>query len=197
MVLFIGNITLQNVFLDSFEEGVDRYSATGKSICLLDDVNINTLRAQICNCAQQFLDYLQSYALFPTTDKPKRVYKNSATIMDNIFINTFCEYFASGNIVSNVADHFSQFCTFQSSIETTQSIKITIHDYSKYSEQRFLHDLSQFHWESLLSWSDVDKLVLPSYNKLNKQINKQPHIIQMQNETNVKIMDYQRNYKIY
>ena len=78
--------------------------------------------------------------------------------MDNIFTNTFCEYFASGNIVSDVADHFSQFCIFQSSIEPTQPVKIIIQNYGKYSEQRFLRDLSQIHWESLLSGSDVDKL---------------------------------------
>ena len=158
-MLLIGNIILRNVFLDSFEEGVNRYSATGKSICLLDDVNINTLRAQTCNCAQQFLDYLQSYSLFPITDKPKRVY-NSETIMDNIFTNTFCEYLDSRNIVSNVAHHFSQFCTFQSSIETTQPIKIIIRNYAKYSEQRFLQDLSQLlFFTSLLSGSNVYKLL--------------------------------------
>lgn len=82
-MLFIGNIILRNVFLDSFEEGVDRYSATGKSICLLGDLNINTLRAQTCNCTQPFLDCLQSYSLFATIDKPKRVYNNSTTLTDN------------------------------------------------------------------------------------------------------------------
>ena len=58
-------------FLDCFEEAVDRYSATGKPICLLGDININILRAQTCNYAQQFFDCLQSYALLPTIDKPK------------------------------------------------------------------------------------------------------------------------------
>ena len=77
-------------FLDYFEETVDRYSATGKPICLLGDVNIN-IRAQTCNYAQQFLDCLQSYALLPTIDKPTRVYNNSATLIDNIFTNRFCE----------------------------------------------------------------------------------------------------------
>ena len=69
-------------FLDCFEKGVDRYSATGKPIWLLGDVNINTRRAQTCNCAQQFLNCLRSYALLPTTDKPKRVY-NSATLIQS------------------------------------------------------------------------------------------------------------------
>ena len=36
-------------FIDYFEEAVDRYSATGKPICLLGDVNINIFRAHTCN----------------------------------------------------------------------------------------------------------------------------------------------------
>ena len=87
-------------FLDYFEEAVNRYSVTGKPICLLGDVNINILRAQTCGYAQQFLDCLQSYAFLPTADKPTREYNNSATLIDNIFTNMFSEYFASGNIVS-------------------------------------------------------------------------------------------------
>ena len=148
--------------LDYFEETVDRYSATGKPICLFGYVNINILRAQSCSYAQQFLDCLQSYALLPTIDKPTRVYNNPATLIDNIFTKMFSEYFASGNIVSDITDHFSQFCIFQSSIVTTQPVKITIRDYSKYFEQRFLQDLSHLHWESLLSGSDVDSYSLLS-----------------------------------
>ena len=51
-------------------------------------MSVNPLRAQTCNCAQHFLDCLQSYSLFPTIDKPKRVYNYSTTLMDNIFTNT-------------------------------------------------------------------------------------------------------------
>ena len=100
------------------------------------------------------------------------MHNNSATLMDNIFKNKFGEYFASENIASDVTDHFSQFCIFQSSIKNTQPVKISIQNYAKYSEQRFLRDLSLLHWESVLSGSDVDKLFPTSYNKLNKIINK-------------------------
>ena len=44
-MLFIGNLILQNDFLDYYEEAVNRYSATGKPICLLGGVNINIFRA--------------------------------------------------------------------------------------------------------------------------------------------------------
>ena len=74
VMLFISNIILRNDFLHYFEEGVDRYCATGKPICLLGDVNINILHAQTCNYGQQLLDFLQSYSLLPTIDKPTRLY---------------------------------------------------------------------------------------------------------------------------
>ena len=58
-MLFIGNIILRNVSLDYFEEGVDPYSATGKPICLLGDVNTNTLRAQTCNFAHRAMPFFR------------------------------------------------------------------------------------------------------------------------------------------
>ena len=55
VMLFISNIILRNDFLHYFEEGVDRYCATGKPICLLGDVNINILRAQLVIVLNNFL----------------------------------------------------------------------------------------------------------------------------------------------
>ena len=84
----------------------------------------------------------------PIRHKFLRVCTNSTTLIDNIFTNKFSEYFACGNIVSDITDHFSQFCIFQSFIVTSQPAKITIPDYSKFSEQRYLQVLSQLHCES-------------------------------------------------
>ena len=42
-------------FLDYFWESIDHYSATGKPVYLLGDVNVNILRSQTCNYAQQLL----------------------------------------------------------------------------------------------------------------------------------------------
>jgi len=56
---------------------------------------------------------LQSFSLIPTIDKPTRVYKNTATLSDNILVNKLDAEIYSGNIVSDVSDHYSQFCIFQ------------------------------------------------------------------------------------
>jgi hypothetical protein len=44
---------------------------------------------------------MQSYGFSPTIDKPTRVYKDSATLIDNILINETNGSVQSGNIVSN------------------------------------------------------------------------------------------------
>ena len=74
-------------FLDYFKESIAHYSASSKPVYLLGDVNINILRSQTCSYAQQVLNCLQSYALLPTIDKPTRVYKDSASLIDNILLN--------------------------------------------------------------------------------------------------------------
>ncbi|CAB3996990.1 RNA-directed DNA polymerase from mobile element jockey-like, partial [Paramuricea clavata] len=55
----------------------------------MGDFNINLLASDTCKDAQNFLFSLQSLGLMPTIDKPTRIYKNSATLIDNIFINNF------------------------------------------------------------------------------------------------------------
>ena len=79
----------------------------------MGDFNIDLLKAQSCQYSKNFLLTLQSYALIPTIDKPTRIYNNSATLIDNIFVNNIENPILSGNIVSDVSDHFSQFCIIQ------------------------------------------------------------------------------------
>ena len=158
-------------FLDYFEDALVRFSATGKPIYVLGDININILRAKTCKYSQKFLSCLQSFALMPTIDKPTRVYSNSATLIDNIFTNKLDDYFASGNIVSDITDHFSQFLILQSLVLPVQPKKIILRDFSRFSEKTFLQEMSQIDWAMLLV-GDINKIFSTFYNKLNKITNK-------------------------
>ena len=86
----------------------------------MGDFNIDLLKSQVCHFAQNFLLTLQSYTFTPTIDKPTRIHRNSATLIDNIFVNNIENSFLSGNILSDISDHFSQFCIIQSVIESEQ-----------------------------------------------------------------------------
>ena len=61
-----------------------------------------------------------------------RIYRTSATLIDNIFVNNSDQLLASGNIISNVSDHFLQFCITTSVKGKLQQVKnkknVTIQD---------------------------------------------------------------------
>ena len=51
------------------------------------DFNIDLLKYETCSYTQILLQTMQSFPMFPVVDKPTRVCGNSATLIDNIFIN--------------------------------------------------------------------------------------------------------------
>ena len=60
-------------FLQYFEEAVEKYSATGKQLCILGDYNLNLLKIESSKYSHDFLMCLQSCYLIQTIDKPTRV----------------------------------------------------------------------------------------------------------------------------
>ena len=155
-------------FLSYFEETVERLSTSGKPIYIMTDANINLLSYESCKYAQRFLHSLQSFCFTPTIDKPTRVHNNSATLIDNIFVNNYEAHISSGNIVSDISDHFTQFCVCQSLGEKSRSrTKFVTRDYSKFSEAKFVDDLAQLNWEAIID-NDINKSFSTFYNKLNR-----------------------------
>ena len=108
MVLFIDNIT-PNSFLIYFDESLEKYS-NEKPVYILGDFNLDLLKLETCRFSHDFLLSLQSCHFLPTIDKPTRVHRSSATLIDNIFTNCPEQHIMSGNIVSDISDHFTQFC---------------------------------------------------------------------------------------
>jgi hypothetical protein len=111
----------------------------------MGDFNINLLRSETCNHAQNVILSMQSFNLMPTIDKPTRVYNDSATLIDNIFVSKLENNITSGNIASDISDHYSQFFITHSKakVKTNFANKHLTRDYSKFSESNFINDLSR------------------------------------------------------
>ena len=82
--------------------------------------------------------------MIPTIDKPARVHNNSFSLIDNIFTSKLNGDIISGNVISRITDHFTQFCIVRSLTVIAKNVKSSIRDYSHFSEEIFSHDLS--HW---------------------------------------------------
>ena len=154
-------MTRSNLFL--------RLSASNKSVFVIVDFNINLLGVQKRSYAHNFLLSLQSFSFFPTIDKPTRVHNNSATLTDNILLNRFDYNINSGNIVSDVSDHDSQFCILHSPFSTLHSTKLM-------SNRKTKADLSDINWGCNVQ-NNADRSFFTFYNKLHKTLNKRAPII--------------------
>ena len=138
----------------------------------MGDFNIDLLKSETCDFSHNFLLSMQSYSFFPVIDKPTRIYNNSATLIDNILVNRIDLKLSSGNIVSDMSDHYSQFCIIHSPSLKSRYHRTKIRDYSRFSEEDFISDISQTDWAGLTSNGSVDKRFSSFYNKLNKLVNK-------------------------
>ena len=101
-------------FIEYFFDTIKKLASTGKTIYLMGDFNLCLLKTEKFQYSQDFLLALKSSYLLPTIDKPACVHRISASLIDNIFVNNPNQVLISGNIITDVSDHFSQFCIMTS-----------------------------------------------------------------------------------
>ena len=79
-----------------------------------------------------------------------------------------------GNLISDISDHFSQFCLLKSKKDKIRLKKPKMRDFSRFSSDRLHADLSNVNWNALFSneSSDVNNIFSSFYNKFNKLVNK-------------------------
>ena len=67
---------------------------------------------------------------------------SSVTLIDNIFVNTPHNITACGNIISDISDHFSHFCTLKSARGKTETKNLKMRDFSNFSSDDLNDDIS-------------------------------------------------------
>ena len=154
------------VFLEYLSDRLEEFNCSNKNIFVLGDFNIDFLRYETSMYNQAMLDLIHSLSFFPTVDKPTRIYGRSATLIDNIFSNDLDSFQITGNIVSDVSDHFIQICISSSEINLSPRPNIKIRDYSKFNPSNFIADLQNVDWGISDAENDVQKLFSRFYKKL-------------------------------
>ena len=110
---------------------------------------INLLKYESHPETNDFINLMVSHYLLPHILHPTRVTDHSATIIDNIFSNNVESDTVSGNILSQISDHFPQFLIMKNIAMDYRKVALFQHDYSKFSEERFLDDFKKLSWEDL------------------------------------------------
>ena len=116
---------------------------------MMGDFNINLLKYQSHPERNDFINLVVSHYLLPRILHPTRVTDHSATIIDNIFSNNVEPDTVGGNILSQIADHFTQFLIIKNIAMDYRKVALFQCDCSKFSEERFLDDFKKLSWEDL------------------------------------------------
>ena len=125
------------------------------------------------------------FRLFQLLTNPRAFHNNSATLIDNILTNKVDVKITSGNIISDISDHYSQFCVLHTSLENSKSRGKRIRDFSGFSEDAFNSELYNVlcnqinHGDSF----DVDKAFSHFYDSLNVLVNKHAPLKAVSNRT--------------
>ena len=162
-------------FLTYLDKTIEQLVSDDKDVYIMGDFNIDLFKCESSQIRQDFLLSPRSSYLIPVVDKPTRVHRTSATLIDNIFVSNPDQLLASGNDISGISDHFSQLCITTSAKDKLQQVKnVKIRDYSRFSAYRFNDELSEVDWNRIIvnGTNCVKKLFSSFYNKYNTIVNK-------------------------
>ena len=125
-------------FNDYINQTMEKISKENKLIFLIGDFNINLLNHESHGETNDFINTMISHYLLPRILHPTRVTDHSATVIDNIFSNNTSYETTSGNIITQISDHFPQFLILNKVTMDYKTCSFAKRDFSNFSEQRFV-----------------------------------------------------------
>ena len=120
-----------SILTDHLNETLLSIANENKNVFISGDLNIDLLRYDTITKNKDFLDMMTSNGFLPHIVHPTRITDTSATLIDNIFSNTYFSDSVSGNILIELADHLSQFLYISlNNVTRKTKSKIYKHNYS-------------------------------------------------------------------
>ena len=142
-----GNFTY---FLHQLESILNKLYKTSTELIVCGDFNINYFND---NSRKLLLDsLLASFSLFSTVKFPTRIFNNSCTLIDNIYINTYRHDFSVNPLINGLSDHDAQIITLSNIF-----ISIPRHVFS-YTKKIDSNSISNFTF--LLSFENLEEVFL-------------------------------------
>ena len=137
-----------------------------KEVYIAGDFNTDFLKIESNNSYEEFYNLITSCGFLPQIIQPTRVTEYSATIIDNIYTNTFNNELKSGNILLCISEHFSQFLSINRQNISLKKINIYQRDYSNFETQSFRNDILLQTWNC--NSNNVNEMYNDFINKLEK-----------------------------
>lgn len=164
-----GNI---DEFLEYLNTALEKTNSENKPCVIMGDFNLNLLKFESHNETDSFLNSMLANFFQPHILQPTRITDHSATLIDNIFLNSLNEYFTiSGNIIYDLTDHLANFLIINNYSSLPNKIKMYKRDYTNFNENKFIEDCQAINWKEIISTAHDPNCIFDSfYYKLSDLI---------------------------
>ena len=149
-----GNFNEFEAYLNTF---LAKSKTTDKICFLVGDLNLNLMDYQSNAKVRDFVNLIFQHSLVPIVNKPTRVTKNNATLIDYIITNSFMDQEnLTGILKRDISDHFPSFTISVKHRLDSSDKKVEIRKgiINADSIQEFRHILSEVDWGNLYSISN-------------------------------------------
>jgi len=136
---------------------------------LMGDFNINLLNIETHLPSSEFLDTLYSKSFFPLISKPTRVSENTATLIDNIFCNSFeSSSSISGILYTHISDHFPVFTIAEGVRVISEKSHVNCRNFAQSNINNFVTRLQSQDWNEIYSTKECRE----AYTLFNEKFTK-------------------------
>ena len=97
------------LFKESLLQFLQKLDSQKKKCFLMGDINSDLLRVEENRHTNDVLNYMFSSSFYPLISRPTRITSTSATLIDNIFVNSLEDSFTSGLLLTDISDHLPIF----------------------------------------------------------------------------------------
>ena len=131
-----------------------------KTVYLCGDFNVDLLKYDTHGDTSNFIDQLYSHGLHPLINRPTRITRTSASIIDNIFTNELQISQLSGLLINDLSDHLPNFQICKYTNEAlqnknrhvlTESRQMNADNFESFYEALALED-----WDEVINSDDVN-----------------------------------------
>ena len=173
------NSNLDN-FNEFLQESLSNPTVSNKQTFILGDFNVDLLNYNSHTAKTNYANLFFSAQFLPYIIHPSRVSDNSSTLIDNIFANILqCET-VSGNILTQITDHFPQFLILKHAGISYKKVQYYKHDFSKLDAEVLLNDFENpdlaFLNDNSLDVNEKFNRFLSILDELESESNIQLHI---------------------
>ena len=127
-----------------------------KPFYITGDFNLNLLDYKTNTKVKSYLNMIFAHSFIPLINKPTRVSRNNATLIDHILTNTFMsEKYLTGIIKTDISDHFPVFFVTDTEINKTEKPRFIFRrEINDANLKQFNEKLLSVNWTSVLkTWT--------------------------------------------